>query len=284
MRCNVVRGEARETLQLHHGLAAIEADAGVAMAYRDFAMALQITQRLAFQVKLVLPRHKVGNDVRPALAVRGEREQVVMGTAGHGGMAGPPHERIVARSALHDDRASTADKLRAMRATQQGSAAAGCDDLVDEVVPAVVTNMMMRTGHALELEGAARDSGTAEGAIDAGMASLGDRVATVAQIDRVVPARAVLENAAGALQRNVIVAGPYRHRAAAIDVDRIVAIAGNDGAIAVDVHIRIAATGDTDKRAHRSSPVERRLDLPSAPLRFFWALALTLRRAGETTR
>lgn len=51
---DVARAQAREAFQLNRGLPTIQTNVGVATADRDVVMALQVGQRLAFQVKLVV--------------------------------------------------------------------------------------------------------------------------------------------------------------------------------------------------------------------------------------
>ena len=54
MRRDVVRSQVGEALQLNGSLAAIKTDVGISVAHRDIAMALQITERLAFQIEVVM--------------------------------------------------------------------------------------------------------------------------------------------------------------------------------------------------------------------------------------
>jgi hypothetical protein len=44
--------------------------------------------------------------------------------------------------------------------------------------------------------------------------------------------------------------------AVTVDTNRVIAIAGYDGALAVDVHTLVGTTGDAIKRAHASSPLK----------------------------
>src|SRR5262245_29128820 len=80
----IVRAQVAEARQLDHGLAAIERHDGVAMAQCDLDVALQIRERLPFQVKLVVARNEVRDQVLPAHAMRRELRQVMTGAAGHG--------------------------------------------------------------------------------------------------------------------------------------------------------------------------------------------------------
>src|SRR5260370_13127325 len=80
---DVMRSQIREALQFHRRLSTVETDVGVALAHGDIAVTLQVGQRLAFQIKLVVTRHEIGNDVRAAYLIRSELEQVMPGTAPH---------------------------------------------------------------------------------------------------------------------------------------------------------------------------------------------------------
>jgi len=95
-------------------MAAIKTDVGVAVVDRDIAMTLQVGQGLAFQVKLVVAGHKVGDDIRAALRQGAEIKEIMSGTARHGGVTRATHERVVAGAALHDHRTRAAHELDAV--------------------------------------------------------------------------------------------------------------------------------------------------------------------------
>ena len=87
MRGHVVGCQIREAFQFHRRLSTIKTDKGVAVAHSDIAMTLQITQGLAFQIKLIVAAYEVRDDVHAAAFMTYELEEVMARTTRHGGMA-----------------------------------------------------------------------------------------------------------------------------------------------------------------------------------------------------
>src|SRR5580658_1372032 len=247
---DVVRAQAREPLQLDRGLAAVESNEGVAVAGRHIAVALQVAQRLAFQVQLVLARDEVGDHVRAANPVRGEGKQIVAGATGHRGVAGAADEGVVAGAALHDDVARAADKLGAVRPAHQRGVTTDDIRLIERVVRREAGTVAARAWAIGKLRGATLNGDAAEESVHRGATGLSDRVVAVPEIDGVVTARAALEDVSRAVQGHLIVARADRDRAVTGDVNGVVAVAGDDGAIAVNVDVRAAAAGDADIGRH----------------------------------
>src|ERR1043166_10134400 len=112
--------------------------------------------------------------------------------------------------------------------------------------------------------GAALNRDAAKGAIDGCSAGLGDGVVAMAKVDGVVATGAVLEDASGAVQRDVIVASAHSDCTFATDVNAVIAIAGYDGAAAVYLDALVGAARNADVVAHWSSPCSGALSLLEA--------------------
>src|SRR5258708_3521827 len=99
-----------DPLQLDHGAPAVERDVRIAAARRDIAMALQVSERVAFDIQLIASRDEVFDDVLAA-ALREELEQVRGASRDHGVVARAADEGVAARAAHHGYRTRAAYEL-----------------------------------------------------------------------------------------------------------------------------------------------------------------------------
>jgi hypothetical protein len=100
-------------------------------------------------------------------------------------------------------------------------------------------------GATQELESSAFDGSAAELAINRCLAGFGNRVAPVAQIDRVVPdhgSAVVLDDRTRTVQSELIISCADGYGSVSTDGNRVIAIAGYDGTVAVNVDKGLAPT------------------------------------------
>ena len=163
MSRNTQAGYAR---QFDLGHAAVEADMRVAAAGGNVAMGLQIGQRVALKVELILAMNEVRYDVLAACTAGDELEGVVSAAAHHRLVARATGEGVVTETALHEGRARPAH--------QRGAAA-----------------QSVLIGHSTKvrnLELPADNCSAAKGAVHRSSALLENRVMARAEVDRVVTA------------------------------------------------------------------------------------------------
>jgi len=238
--------EARHTLQLDRGLAAIDRNEGVATRSGDIVVRLQVIERVALDEQVILARDEVLDDVLAAGLPLVKLEDVVAGAADHRVVAGAADEGVVAGPSLHDGPATAADELGIRRSPLQGEMAADRDFLVYTAalgtcetvasivvmtIPVVVMMVLVVVVAAVlavrdvapaahpEIQYTAADRGLTKRAAHRGLALLIDRGALATEIDGVNTAGAGLPDLAAVAQSQGIVAAADDDPAFARDVD-----------------------------------------------------------------
>ncbi len=256
-------------LQLDRRLSAIDTDVGVATMRTDVVVRLQIGERVSLDVELIA-RNEILDDVVTALLRGEEFEEILSCAAKHGVVTRPPDEGVVARAALHECGAGTADKFRGSAAAYQRRFAADRDVFGDAV-------------RMNDFQLAADDCGLAEraaavGARYGGMTLLVNGAVASTEIDRVVTMGAVLADDATRVQRQRVVTAANDDLAFARDIDRIVTVACDYRALAIDGNVNVAAARNTDGGDQKNPPSNE-----AASIRLFSAGPRAQRSAANRT-